>query len=129
MNAEQSGPAFERTLRRHLAAIEQRNIDDFGATTAADVRLVGTDGSVIAGWDAAVKAHRAWFADGAWRFEVVETLVCDSVERAGWASIFVRYDAGAVTSCFRLFLLFRREADGEWRLTYDQGTPTDAAPP
>jgi ketosteroid isomerase-like protein len=119
MTASDLDGEFLHALNRHLDAIAQRKIDDFAATVADDVRLIGT----IEGSSAAIEAHRQWFADAAWRFEVAERVALRSFRDVGWALVRVHYNAGADSSRFFLLLLFSRHTDGVWRLIYDQATP------
>lgn len=113
---------FAATLDRHLNAISSRDIAAFEATVADEVRLVGTDGNVIEGRVDAVEAHRQWFADPSWRFDPY-VMFSDTKDGVGWALARVRYESAEGASELCLFLLFTRdEADGLWRLSYDQGT-------
>ena len=113
---------FAATLDRHLQAIASRDLATFEATVAEEVRLVGTDGNVIEGRVDAVEAHRQWFADPSWRFDPY-VVFGDTKDGVGWALAKVRYEAAQGTSELWLFLLFTRDdADGSWRLSYDQGT-------
>ncbi len=115
-------PTFHAALRRHLDAIVTRNIEKFAATVTPDVRLVGTDGSVIEGARGALDAHREWFSDEAWRIAFGEPLVERSRGDIGWALVRADYEAGSTAHRFMLFLLFERGDDAQWRLVYDQGT-------
>jgi ketosteroid isomerase-like protein len=117
---------FLSALERHVSAIARHDIDEFAATVASDVRLVGTDGNVIEGAAAAIAAHRAWFADPAWQFDASERLVVESKGDVGWALLRIRYATAAHVARFNLFLLFTLESDGAWRLRYDQGTTIQA---
>lgn len=113
---------FAATLDRHLQAIAERDLTNFEETVGEEVRLVGLDGRITEGRVEAVEAHRAWFADGSWRFEPY-VLFSDTQDGVGWALVRVRYETAQRASEFYLFLLFLRdETDGRWRLAYDQGT-------
>lgn len=109
------------TLERHLAAIAARDFDEFEATVESTVQMVGTEGKVLTG-DEAFEAHRQWFADSSWHF-YWEVLFTEETRDAGWALARVRYESGALISNFFLFLLFRQDIAGVWKLAYDQGTP------
>jgi hypothetical protein len=114
--------SFEHALERHIGAITNRDIDEFAATVAKDVCLVGTDGNLIAGAAAAIAAHRDWFADPTWRFDASDRVTVAAGDGAGWALIRVRYETTDSSHRFVLFLLFTRQPEGDWRLVYDQGT-------
>ncbi len=122
MNENGAGVEFLSALDRHLAAIAQHDIDAFARTVGARVRLVGTSGSMIEGDDAAVAAHREWFASGDWTLDASDRVFAQSEGDVGWALVRVRLESGMRTDRFNLFLLFAREGDGVWRLQYDQGT-------
>jgi hypothetical protein len=115
------GDRFTELLDRHLNSIRRRDIEAFGATVGRDVRLVGTNGAIVEGWDAAVSAHREWFEDPSWQFEP-QILFAKRRDGAGWALARVHYSTGRETTTFNLFLLFERDAAGMWKLVYDQGT-------
>jgi uncharacterized protein (TIGR02246 family) len=111
---------FERAVDDHLEAIRARNLPAFAASLARDVTLVGTSGEITRGYDAAVEAHRAWFGDAGWTLTPHVVQIAVRPETA-WALVRVGYAAAGTTTEFMLLLLFARE-DGEWKLTYDQGT-------
>lgn len=115
------GMSFTSALERHLNAIATHDFDEFVATVEPSVRLVGTEGNVLEG-GAAFDAHRQWFADPSWRLHG-EVLFTEQARDSGWALARVRYERGATLSNFLLFLLFRCDAAGVWKLAYDQGTP------
>jgi hypothetical protein len=114
-------PTFSEALERHLRAIAAHDYAEFEATVEPEVRLVGTEGNVLEG-RAAFDAHRAWFADSAWQFRS-DVIFKEGTADAGWALARVRYEQGTTIANFLLFLLFRRDGAGVWKLAYDQGTP------
>lgn len=122
MNDDTPDVEFLAALDRHLAAVADRNIDAFTPTVGAHVRLVGTSGTIIDGYDAAVAAHREWFASGDWHLDASDRVFASSDGNVGWALVRVRLIRDVGTDHFNLFLLFAREGDGVWRLQYDQGT-------
>jgi hypothetical protein len=122
MNDDTPDVEFLGALDRHLAAMAERNIDAFTPTVGARVRLAGTSGTVIDGYDAAVAAYGEWFAAGEWRLDASDRVFARSDGNVGWALVRVRVERDVGTEHFNLFLLFERENDGVWRLQYDQGT-------
>jgi ketosteroid isomerase-like protein len=114
---------FAEALSEHLDAIAARDLGRFAATLARspEVRVVGPDGSAIAGHDAILDAHRGWFAaPEPWTFEP-DVLIARDGGDLGFALLDVRYADGGGPRRFYLTLVFVREG-GTWRLLYDQNT-------
>jgi ketosteroid isomerase-like protein len=113
--------AFDDTLTEHLEAISDRDIERFARTLHPDVRLVGPNGSMIAGYDDVVAAHRGWFVEPDWTFFPTVLWTGERLQSA-WALADVRYVSNGKANRFLLFLLFVRNG-GQWKLLFDQNTP------
>lgn len=111
---------FPHALLEHLAAIAARDIDVFARSIHPRVRLVGSDGTVREGAEAAIEAHRAWFADPQWSIEFAP-LFLEHQGECCWSLVRARFEQAETSKTFLLFLLFVRE-NGRWLLVYDQGT-------
>lgn len=110
-------------LEEHLDAIRMRDIDRFAATLASDdVRFVGDDGRILEGRENVVAAHRDWFMDDRWTLDA-ELVWTREEAGAAWALTRVNYREADVLKRFVLLFLFVKEG-GEWRLVYDQNTPS-----
>jgi uncharacterized protein (TIGR02246 family) len=114
-------------VERHLAAVTNRDLDDYLATVHDDVTLVMLNGRVIEGRPAAGDFHREWFADPDWSWRLTP-LRSTSAGDTGVALVAVDYDdldgAGKPYSLsYLLGLTFTRQ-DGTWLLLHDQNTAT-----
>jgi len=117
-------PDFEAALRRHLAAIERRDIDAFKSSVTTDDTLltIAQNGHAFTTPEETIALHEDWFKrdDWSWKGEVVRTMV-----GADLAAAVIRYvyqdtpDAKPISTW--LTFVFRLE-DGEWRLVHDQNT-------
>jgi ketosteroid isomerase-like protein len=114
--------AFGQALDDHLRAIRERDLDAFAATlsSSGDLRLVGCDGTMVEGREAAIEAHRGWFASADWQFSAQTLWQYERGDTAA-ALVDVRYEERGKNAGFLLFLLFAGDGDG-WKLVYDQGT-------
>ncbi len=118
---------FDATLRTHLQAIEQRDLEGLLATVAEqpEPTLIFPNGQLLRGKQAFRDVHVAWFADDQWRIEFSE--VSRSVGN-DLASVLLRYELrdepepgqGNPRSTY-LALVFRK-VDGQWLLVHDQNT-------
>lgn len=116
---------FLAALNEHIRAIQARDLARFAATVTGgdDVRLIGPGGSQLIGREAILGAHRDWFASGAFTFRP-RVVWHRETEEMGLALLDVEYaDPGGMPTRFLLSLVFVREADGAFRLVYDQNTP------
>jgi len=113
---------FLDALTEHLDAIDQRDIDRFAATLAAnDVRFVGGNGAILEGRENVVEAHRAWFASDDWTFEP-QILWTREQSDSGIALTRVDYSENGTSRTFLLLFIFVRE-NNDWKMVFDQNTP------
>ncbi len=119
---------FAETLDRHLRAIAQRDATEFAATLSVDPapHVIGPDGSIIAGHDAVLAAHRDWFSSMEFTFDPNIIWQRESGD-LGIALVRVRYaEPEKEPREFYLLLAFARN-DDRWGMFYDQNTPIGAA--
>jgi len=124
----QPRPDFRQALSKHLAAIDQRDLDALRPTLTNDNNLlvIFPGGQTLPDTNAVIDFHRNWFADTAWKFtpEVIKV-----IEGSDQSTAVLRYDYqdspdGAPRASW-LVLVFALE-DGQWRLVHDQNTRIDA---
>lgn len=121
--------SFRDALDEHLAALQARDIDRFAATLGSDAITVDGAARTTRGTDAVARAHAAWFASAdRWSFEY-EVTYARELGDAGIALLDVRYrnEPAVEAARFVLSLVFERGVDGEYRMIFDQNTPTRAA--
>ena len=119
--------SFRDALAEHLAALGARDIERFARTLSAspELRVVGPQGAITTGYDAVRSSHARWFTSAAaWTFESTE-LWRQAGSDVGLSlhSVTYRDEPSAKPIRFLLLFAFAREADGGWRLVYDQNTP------
>jgi ketosteroid isomerase-like protein len=114
---------FRQTLRRHLDAIQARNLDELAATVAADsLVLIMADGKLVRSTQEFLEAHRNWFAMQNWTLQAHEVELFESAE-LGVALLRLDYrEPPSVRSESFLTLVFQRR-DGKWLMVQDQNTP------
>lgn len=116
---------FTEAVDRHLATVTGRDLAGYGATIHPDVSLIMLDGRLVAGRDAVLDLHRAWFGDPDWSWTPAplrSTVIGD----AGVAVFAVTYhdlgpDGRPYEMSYLLSLTFVR-VDGAWLLLHDQNT-------
>ncbi len=118
---------FDATLKVHLQAIQDRDLEALMATVAEQPapNLILPGGQLLQGKAAFRDLHVQWFADPDWRMHVSEV---SRTASADMASVLLRYTLrdrpepgqGNPRSAF-LFLAFQR-IEGDWLLVHDQNT-------
>ncbi|MCB1606146.1 MAG: SgcJ/EcaC family oxidoreductase [Xanthomonadales bacterium] len=120
-----SAGSFDDTLKQHLQAISERDLESLLATVGDDLNLIFPNGQLVQGKENFRNIHTEWFADTQWRMEISE--VSRSVG-ADMATVLLKYELrdvpepgqGNPRSAF-LVLVFAKSDDG-WRLIHDQNT-------
>jgi uncharacterized protein (TIGR02246 family) len=120
---------FTEAVDRHLAAVTGRDLEGYRATLHPDVSLVMLDGRLLAGRDAVLDLHRAWFGDPDWSWTLtpVRSAVAGETGVAVYAVAYHDLDADGqpYELSYLLGLTFVR-VDGAWLLLHDQNTRTSA---
>jgi uncharacterized protein (TIGR02246 family) len=115
--------SFRDTLRRHLRAIQERDLEALAATVAPDrLLLIMADGKLVRSTEEFLEAHRGWFAMTNWTLGVEEVA---SFEGADLAVALLRLDyrePPQMRSESYLTLVFKRR-EGTWLMVQDQNTP------
>ena len=114
---------FRDTLRRHLRAIQDRDLQGLADTVApAPLVLIMADGKLVRSTREFLEAHRAWFASPGWTLEAKEIEVFEAPE-LGVAVLELDYrEPPASRSRSYLTLVFRNQG-GRWLMVQDQNTP------
>ena len=114
---------FRQTLRKHLEAIQARDLDALAATVADDeLVLVMADGKLARTTKEFLAAHQGWFAVKDWTLDASEVQVFESPELAVAVLRLDYREPPAVRSESYLTLVFQRQG-GRWRMVLDQNTP------
>lgn len=129
-----SGPFEEQVRCTELAfsrSAEDRDIGAFEAFLDEDARFTGA--TVLRGKDEVVEGWAPFFAAGGpairWAPDSVEVLTAgDLALSQGPYEIRVRDEAGNETrQVGRFSSVWRRQADGSWKIIFDGGTPSQPA--
>ncbi|MET7952272.1 DUF4440 domain-containing protein [Micromonospora sp. NPDC005324] len=117
---------LHQMIAGHLAALQDKDLDAYGATLADDVVLVLPGGGIVDGRPAVVALHRELFADNGWSQERFLRRVV-LVGGTGWALVeyrsTIRDDDGQVSSERRAyFTLTCSVIDDIWLVIADQNT-------
>ena len=125
---------FDETLRIHLQAIQERDLEGLLATVAdqPEPTVIFPDGKLLRGKPAYRAVHVDWFADDQWRMEFSEV---SRVVASDQATVLLRYEyrdvpepgQGNPRSTY-LVLVFQR-IGGQWLLVHDQNTRIQPSPP
>ena len=113
----------ERAFARSMAT---RDLKAFGDLLADDAVFLGRDGvdrgkaAVVAGWKPLFEGPTAPFS---WEPETVEVLASGTL---GLSSGPVKDPSGKQTGVFNS--IWRREADGRWKVVFDKGCPVCNCP-
>jgi uncharacterized protein (TIGR02246 family) len=114
---------FRETLRRHLQAIQDRDLAALADTVADDgLVLIMADGRLLRRTDEFLEAHRGWFGMKSWTLQAREVRVFES---AGLAVAVLELDyrePPAVHSRSYLTLVFEKRGE-RWLMVQDQNTP------
>lgn len=118
---------FRQTLEKHLAAIQDRDLDRLIETLPAEeLLLVMSDGKVARTVREFVEAHRGWFQMPNWTLKTEPINVSETPDM-GVAVLRLDYsELNADGTRFHqqsvLTLIFARE-DSRWVMVHDQNTP------
>jgi len=114
---------FRETLRRHLQAIQERDLEALADTVAEEgLVLIMADGRLVRSRAEFLEAHRGWFAMQGWTLQASEVEVFEGAD-LGVALLRLDYrEPPATHSRSYLTLVFRRQ-DGRWVMVQDQNTP------
>ncbi|MCP4299750.1 MAG: DUF4440 domain-containing protein [Gammaproteobacteria bacterium] len=113
-------------------SVENKDIDSFRSFIDIDARFVGS--SVDRGPDEISAAWRVFFSDDGpvikWRPQIVEVLEegALALTRGPYRMITKDPDGNAVEHWGTFNSIWRKNADGEWRVVFDAGN-TSATPP
>jgi uncharacterized protein (TIGR02246 family) len=121
---------FQQTLERHLAAVQNRDLDTFLDTIAADgsLTLIMPNGSLWQDHDDIAELHQEWFLDPDWQMTTELLTTHESAEMAS-ALLLVNYtdvdaEGEPVEFQYYLHLLFAKR-NGKWLVIHDQNTMMD----
>jgi ketosteroid isomerase-like protein len=114
---------FREALRRHLQAIQERDLQALADTVAPEALvLVMADGRLARRTAEFLEAHRGWFAMPDWTLEAREVQVFEGAG-LGVAVLELDYrEPPAVHSRSYLTLAFQRHGE-RWLMVLDQNTP------
>ncbi|MDJ0757056.1 MAG: hypothetical protein QNJ45_26225 [Ardenticatenaceae bacterium] len=118
---------FSKTLTVHLDAIQNRDLETFTGTLAADGKLtiILPNGSFMNQFEEIVEFHRQWFADPDWSL-ILEEISRWQTEHVGSVVYRVIYndldpDGKPYHLRYLLNLTFIYQ-EGRWLLVHDQNT-------
>jgi uncharacterized protein (TIGR02246 family) len=114
---------FRDTLRRHLRAIQERDLQALADTVAPEqLVLIMADGRLARGTREFLEAHRGWFATAGWSLETKEVEVLETPQLAVAVLELDYREPPATRSRSYLTLVFRNH-EGRWLMVQDQNTP------
>ena len=118
---------FRETLDKHLAAIQNRDLDALIATLPDnELVLIMADGKVVRTVREFVEAHRGWFAMPTWELKTEPVHIFETAD-IGVAVLRLDYsdlkpDHSRLHEHSVLTLIFARRND-HWMMVHDQNTP------
>ena len=122
----QAPASLDDQLRRHLAAVQARNLPEIEATITreADLLLILPSGKMTRSRDEYLAFHRMLFANQDWlmTFDQLEVRQLGSYGHALYRVTFDADGAGPASPAPAYLALGFRLEDGEWRLVHDQNT-------
>ncbi|MGC4895097.1 YybH family protein [Micromonospora sp. DT31] len=116
---------FTEAVDHHLAAVTGRDLQGYRPTLHPDVSLITLGGKLIAGRDAVLDLHHAWFGDPDWSWKLtpLRSTVAGDTGVAVFAVAYQDLDAdGAPYELAYLLSLTFVRVDGTWLLLHDQNT-------
>ena len=114
---------FREALRRHLQAIQDRDLQGLADTVAADgLVLIMADGRLVRSTAEFLDAHRGWFAMRNWTLQAREVRTFESPDLAVAVLELDYREPPATHSRSYLTLVFENRG-GRWLMVEDQNTP------
>ena len=114
---------FRETLRRHLQAIRQRDLDALADTVAAErLVLIMADGKLARSSAEFLEAHRGWFATKEWTLDCREVQALEGADLAVAVLELDYREPPATRSRSYLTLVFQKQGE-RWLMVLDQNTP------
>ncbi|WDE05654.1 nuclear transport factor 2 family protein [Thalassomonas viridans] len=122
---------FECTYKKHISAIEKKDIAAFESTITKGDKLtfILPDGTFFEDSATYRKLLKGWFAEGGWTF-TPEVLQVEQTSEMGTVLLKVLYheddrDGKPYDLEHYLYLVFKKQGDG-WFLIHDQNTKVKA---
>jgi uncharacterized protein (TIGR02246 family) len=110
-------------LARHLAAIQQRDLEALADTVAPErLVLIMADGRLVRSTREFIETHRGWFSMAGWSLQTQEVAAFESGELAVVVLRLDYREPPDLRSESYLTLVFERR-DGTWLMVQDQNTP------
>ena len=121
---EGKNKTFEKTLKTHLQAVEDRDFDTLISTLpeqGGEIVLILPNGSIDKSRDNFIAGHKEWFAGKSWKqkFEVINTI--ETAEMAVATIKYIYIEGNGETWNALLGLVFQK-VDDHWVLVHDQNT-------
>ena len=114
---------LRETLRRHLQAIQERDLEALADTVAGDsLVLIMADGKLARSAAEFLEAHRGWFAMQDWTLQASEVEVFESAD-LGVAVLRLDYREPPATHSRSYLTLVFQNRNGRWVMVQDQNTP------
>jgi len=125
-NQQESGLDYDANLKKHLEAIQRRDLNSILSTVGDSVNLIFPNGQKLNSKKEFADFHEGWFKDSSWNLKptVLRTVKSDSI---GYSLIRYQYtDVDSLGNPTKprsnyLMLLFKRDNEG-WKLIHDQNT-------
>jgi uncharacterized protein (TIGR02246 family) len=117
---------YDATLKTHLDAIQNHNLESILSTVHDSVTLIFPNGQRLKSKKEFANFHANWFKDSTWSFspEILRTIKSDSVSYSLIQYQYMDIDSMGNRANPRsnyLMLVFKHESDG-WKLIHDQNT-------
>ena len=123
---------FECTYKKHISAIEKKDLASFESTITKGDKLtfILPDGTFFEDTATYRKLLKGWFAEGGWTF-TPEVLQVEETSEMGTVLLKVLYheddrNGKPYDLEHYLYLVFKKQGDG-WFLVHDQNTKVKAA--
>jgi uncharacterized protein (TIGR02246 family) len=114
---------FRETLRKHLQAIQDRDLKALADTVAEDsLVLIMADGKLARSTAEFLEAHRGWFAMHGWTLQASQVEVFESAD-LGIAVLRLDYREPPATHSRSYLTLAFQKQNGRWVMVQDQNTP------
>jgi uncharacterized protein (TIGR02246 family) len=114
---------FRETLRKHLQAIQDRDLEALADTVAQDsLVLIMADGKLARSTREFLEAHRGWFAMPGWSLDAREVAFFENQD-LGIAVLELDYREPPATHSRSYLTLVFQNQKGRWLMVQDQNTP------